>query len=155
MKNAEAACKAFGLVDVRELFSSDEGILTGAGGGYTLRFTDFIIGTQGETTLSHYTINPDTGQQTNRQSARLLLMNRSKKFERLIEKVLEVDFFGIELPPPTSLTIRQTALAHPEHGVHHLVWAVDASPTPPRELVELDLKIRNFLTESFTEEFGN
>ena len=151
-ENAEKVCQAFGSIDTGKLISVNEGILTGGGGCFTQRFTDFIIGTMGETLLNHYIIDLGTGNPADVQSVRLL-KNRADGYARLMKMVLDIGFFKIELNPSHDQMVRHTAVAHPKYGVHRMIWAKNGLPTPPEELVKFGQEIRHFLDEGFKEEF--
>ncbi len=145
---------AFASIKAGTLIGADEAILTGGGGGFTQRFTDFVIGTSGETLLSTYKVDLGTGEPTDLRTAPLLLHNRASEYARLLQIALDIDFFNLELEPPPSSLLRHTAVAHPNHGAHRVIWALDVEPVPPKELVIFDQGLRRFLTKGFEEEFG-
>jgi hypothetical protein len=152
LDNSDGAWKAFVSIDIDRLISSDEGILTGGGGGFTYEYTDFVVNTVGETFLNHYVMAD--GEISDFQSAKLLLGERSNEYKRLMNLAIDIDFFKIELDPPKNTIVRHTTVAHPTYGKNRVIWALDASNPPPEELVKFDQEIRNFLIKSFKEEFG-
>ncbi len=136
------------------LLKAGSGILSGGGGGFMNRFFDFIIQPQGETSVNFYTADYETGDAINVQTSLLLTFNRAEEFESLMQTALSIDFFNINLPPPTTNLVRHTAVAHPDHGVHTVVWAMAGDTTPPLALVRFDLDIRRFLGLGFSQEHG-
>jgi hypothetical protein len=155
LDNSDKVNKAFASTDIDKLISEDEGILTGGGGGWSQFFTDFVVNISGETFLNYYSIAIDSGDMDVFQSAKLLLGERSKEYERLMKMAIEIDFFKIKIDhPPGNTIVRHTAAAHSTYGKNRVIWAMDASNPPPEELVKFDQEIRNFLTKSFKEEFG-
>lgn len=149
VRNAKS-CLAFKATNVHH------GILTGSGGGFTQRYTDFIVGELGETSLIHYSID-QAGNVNNIERAPLLLKNRPEEYSRLMQIALDIEFFKIKFDPPPSGIIRHTAVIHPKYGQHYVVWDMNGSPsTPPKSfemLVKFDREIRHFLTASFKDEF--
>lgn len=139
---------------LRILMSAGQAILSGGGGGFTRRYVNFVLELQGETSVVYYETDYTTGEPINVQSAPLLLHNRTAQFEELIQTAQNIDFFNIKLDPPASSIVRHTAVAHPEHGVHVVVWSMVASPEPPMTLVRFDLEIRIFLAIGFHKEYG-
>lgn len=154
-EKTKTALKAFAVADARKFVSESEAVLSGGGGGFALRFTDFLTGSQGETFLNYYTIDYATGEPIDVQSAPLLLNNRAPSFEALMKLALDIEFFKIELDEPASSLVRHTAVAHPDYGAHRVVWAFDTAPRPPEPLVQFDREIRRFLAQSFEQEFGS
>lgn len=130
-----------------ELILEGSYVLVGKGGGFTQVFTYFVIEPSAETSVIH-SANGAV------KAAPLLLRNRPKEFDRLMDFALQIDFFNIAVDPPLSDMPRQISISHPAHGIHTVVWATDADPPVPDGLVRLDEEIRNFLTQEFREEFG-
>ena len=153
-ESAEKTIRKFGSIDASKLMDQGESILTGGGGGFVHTFQDFIVGASGDVLLKNYRIDMRTGEPYDIQRAPLLTRNRAEEFRRLMEMALDIGFFKLKLDLPRITLVRHTAVAHPDHGAHRVVWATEGPPTPPKELVKFDREIRRFLTESFKDEFG-
>ena len=153
MKGSEEL-QVYASTSMTDLHDIDFALLVGSGGGFTWRFSDFLIELNGFTTIANYLAESEGGI-SEYQSAPLLLAERSSRVEELIDYAAKVDFFNIELNLPTTTFVKHIAIKHPLHGLKRVIWTEDAVPILPAGLVLLDREIRFFLAESFTQEFGH
>ena len=146
--------QVFASTCVTDLHDIDFAVLVGSGGGFTWRFSDFLIELNGSTTIASYLAESEGGV-SEFKSTPLLLYERSTRVEELIDYATKMEFFNIELDPPKSTFAKHIAIKHPLYGVKRVIWSEDAVPIAPAGLVLLDREIRFFLAESFTQEFGH
>jgi len=151
----QMAPKVLAAISDEQLISGKWGILTGGGGGFTMEYMDFIVDADGGATVNHYFADLSTGQPVEMKEAPLLRGERRREAERLMAEALAIGFFEIELESPQASMVRHTAVAHPDHGLHRIVWSLSATPSPPPELVAFDRQVRDFLSKGFAEEIAH
>ena len=106
------------------------GLLVGGGGGWTLRYTDYVLHADGKIERLEYKTEggpiPD-GYRTTGTGA-----GDPETIRDFDEKLLANGFWSLELEPATSNELVYVVAANEKKGAHDAVWTPDALDEPDK-----------------------
>ena len=131
----------------------NEGIIVGSGGGFTTIFDDIVLLPTGVVRFMNYTALDSPTIPEDFESVRLLVEDPGK-FAGFVNRLDQIRFRQINLPPPTSTLLEYIVLIEKDKDVHAVVWAPEAADSVPKKLIFAVRSIRSFVAQSFKRSYG-
>jgi hypothetical protein len=131
-----------------------EGIIIGAGGGFTLDYSDFLLLPTGTVALlSYVTLDRFIPQDT--PVAQLLKKGLTDKYDSFVMELERINFVGMESKPAASDIVEYVVVANQTKGLHGVLWAKGSRDTIPTSLRSLVSSLRSTLAARFHNEHGS